>query len=94
MSARPTIDVSELPTYAFGHRPLTWWATWSMILMEGTMFVVLLISYFFLRTTVPAWPPGLKPPELLWGTVNTVIILASCVPNYFTSGDLSPFDST
>ena len=83
MSARPTIDVSDLPTYAFGHRPLTWWCTMSMILMEGTMFVVLLISYFFLRTRVPDWPPGpTSPPDLLWGTVNTAVVLASCVPNY------------
>src|SRR5215210_6136111 len=84
MSARRTIDVSHLPTYAFGHRPLTWWATWSMIFMEGTMLVVFLISYFFLRTRVPDWPPGVTPPpDLLWGTLNTGIILASFVPNHF-----------
>jgi cytochrome c oxidase subunit III len=84
MSARRTIDVSELPTYAFGHRQLTWYATWSLILMEGTMLVVFLISYFFLRTRVPDWPPGpTSPPDLLWGTINTGIILASLVPNHF-----------
>ena len=83
MSERRTVDVSDLPTYAFGHRQLTWWATWSLILMEGTMFVVLLIAYFFLRTRADDWPPGgMRPPELLWGTVNTFVILASCVPNY------------
>ncbi|HEV2706189.1 MAG TPA: cytochrome c oxidase subunit 3 [Pyrinomonadaceae bacterium] len=83
MSARRTIDVSELPTYAFGHRALTWWATWSLILMEGTMLGVLLISYFYLRVAVPDWPPGqTPPPDLLWGTLNTVILLASCVPNH------------
>ena len=83
MSARRTIDVSKLPTYAFGHRQLTWWATWSMILMEGTMFVILIISYFYLRTRAGEWPPGgMRPPALLWGTVNTLVILASCVPNY------------
>lgn len=84
MSTRPAIDVSDLPTYVFGHRPLTFWATLSMFVMEGTMFVVLLISYFFLRTRVPDWPPGpTSPPDLLWGTVNTAVILASCAPNYF-----------
>ncbi len=83
MSARPNIDVSGLPTFAFGHRPLTWWCTWSLILMEGGMFVVLFAVYFFLRTPVPDWPPGVNYPRLLWGTVNLVIILASCVPNYF-----------
>lgn len=84
MSARRTIDVSHLPTYAFRHRALTWYATWSMILMEGTMLVVFLISYFFLRTRVTNWPPGvMKPPDLLWGTVNLGIILISAVPNQF-----------
>jgi heme/copper-type cytochrome/quinol oxidase subunit 3 len=83
MSARPAIDVSELPTYAFGHRALTWWATWSMIFMEGTMLVVFLITYFFLRTRVPNWPPGTTPPPgWLWGTLNTGILLASFVPNH------------
>jgi heme/copper-type cytochrome/quinol oxidase subunit 3 len=83
LSARPNIDVSGLPTFAFGHRPLTWWCTWSLIMMEGGMFVVLFAVYFFLRTPVPDWPPGINYPRLLWGTVNLVIILASCVPNYF-----------
>jgi heme/copper-type cytochrome/quinol oxidase subunit 3 len=52
--------------------------------MEGTMFVVLVASYFFLRTRTASWPPEpLRAPDLLWGTLNTVIILASCVPNHF-----------
>jgi heme/copper-type cytochrome/quinol oxidase subunit 3 len=84
VAAQRTIDVSQLPTYAFGHRALTWWATWSMLLMEGTMLVVLLGSYFFLRTGVPDWPPGrIAPPNLFWGTLNTVIILASAFPNHW-----------
>jgi cytochrome c oxidase subunit 3 len=83
MSARPSIDVSGLPTFAFGHRPLTWWCTISLIMMEGGMFVVLFGAYFFLRTPVPQWPPGVGYPQPFWGTVNLVLILASCVPNYF-----------
>lgn len=82
MSGRRTVDVSELPTFAFGHHPLTWWATWSIIFMEGTMFVVLFISYFFLRTPVPDWPPNVAPPDLLFGTLNLAVILASLVPNH------------
>jgi heme/copper-type cytochrome/quinol oxidase subunit 3 len=80
-----TIDVSQLPTYAFGHRALTWWATWSMLLMEGTMLMILVISYFFLRTSIPDWPPGrIQPPNLFWGTLNTLVILVSIVPNQLT----------
>ncbi|MDT4968312.1 MAG: cytochrome c oxidase subunit [Acidobacteriota bacterium] len=86
MAVRRSIDVSHLPTYAFGHRALTWWATWSMILMEGTMLVILLVSYFFLRTAVPDWPPGRTlPPDLFWGTLNTAIIVVSLIPNRFAS---------
>ncbi|HEX8830288.1 MAG TPA: cytochrome c oxidase subunit 3 [Longimicrobium sp.] len=82
MSARANIDVSSLPTFAFGHRPLTWWCTWSLILMEGGMFVVLFAVYFFLRTPVPDWPPGVAHPQPFWGTVNLLVILASCLPNH------------
>lgn len=84
MFEQRTIDVSQLPTYAFGHRALTWWATWSLLLMEGTMLVILLGSYFFLRMGIPEWPPGqTPPPNLFWGTLNTVIILVSAFPNHF-----------
>jgi cytochrome c oxidase subunit I+III len=82
MSARANIDVSNLPTYAFGHRALTWWATWSMMFMEGAMLLIFIVTYFFLRTRVPVWPPNLKPPDLLWGTVNTGVMLASFLPNH------------
>jgi cytochrome c oxidase subunit 3 len=92
MSARATVDVSGLPTFAFGHRPLTWWCTWSLILMEGGMFVVLFGAYFFLRTPVPQWPPGVAYPQPFWGTVNLVLILASCVPNYFQKKSAESLD--
>jgi cytochrome c oxidase subunit 3 len=84
MRETQTIDVSHLPTYAFGHRALTWWATWSMIFMEGTMLAILVVSYFFLSTAVPQWPPArTNPPYLLWGTINTAIVLLSFIPNHF-----------
>jgi len=93
MTPRRTIDVSRLPTYAFGHHALTWWATWSMILMEGTMLVILLISYFFLRTAVPEWPPAhTLPPNLFWGTLNTAIILVSVFPNQLAKKAVDSLD--
>lgn len=93
MSAQRTIDVSQLPTYAFGHRALTWWATWSMLLMEGTMLVILLVSYFFLRMGIPDWPPRpIRPPNLFWGTLNTIIIVASVFPNHFAKAAAERLD--
>src|ERR671922_818168 len=82
MSAPPeAIDVSGLPEYAFGHRSRLWWGTAGFILIEGTAFVLAVFAYFYLRSKLPAWPPGVAPPDLLWGTLNTAVLLVSAVPN-------------
>lgn len=82
MKTPRTLDVSSLPDYAFGHRSPMWWGTMGIVFIEGTMFAALLAVYFYLRNQVPEWPPGLAAPELRWGTLNTLILLASCVPNH------------
>ena len=82
MSAQPQrIDVSDLPEYAFGHRSTLWWGTGGFIVIEATAFALALFAYFYLRSKLPEWPPGVAPPGLLWGTLNTFILLASAVPN-------------
>ena len=82
MSSSRVIDVSELAPAAFGHRSLLWWGTVGLILIEGTAFVLAIASYFFLRLRSPAWPPpGVAPPDLLWGTLNVIVLLASAIPN-------------
>jgi heme/copper-type cytochrome/quinol oxidase subunit 3 len=78
---RTAIDVSELPSYAFGQRSVLWWATVGMCLIEGTAFVLLIAAYIFLRWRVPDWPPGVAPPELGWATATTALTLISTVPN-------------
>jgi cytochrome c oxidase subunit 3 len=78
------LDVSGLPTYGYSHRSLMWWGTFGMMLIEATVFALAVFTYFYVRTRVPEWPPGVAPPDLKWGTVNTVIMLASVIPNYFT----------
>jgi heme/copper-type cytochrome/quinol oxidase subunit 3 len=68
----------------FGHRSLMWWGTFGLVLIEGTMFAIVIGAYFYLRTRVPTWPPeGIAPPALKWGTLNLFIMLASGIPNEF-----------
>jgi heme/copper-type cytochrome/quinol oxidase subunit 3 len=81
MSIERTVDLRGLPTYAFGHRTLMWWGTIAVMAIEGTVFAMAIVSYFYLRTRTVPWPPNAVPPDLLWGTVNTGIMLASLWPN-------------
>jgi len=85
MTAPRTLDVSALPPAAFGYRGLMWWGTLGIVLIEGMVFALAIGAYFFLRTRMPAWPPGgVAPPDLRWGTINTLVLLASAVPNELT----------
>jgi len=81
VTARPALDVSRLPAYAFGPRGLLWWGTMGIVAIEGMMFAIFIVTYFYLRIYVPKWPPNLPPPDLLYGTLNTLILLVSAVPN-------------
>jgi cytochrome c oxidase subunit III len=82
-TAAAPLNVANLPSYAFGHRSIMWWGTAGLMLIEGMVFAVTAISYFYLRSQVNVWPMS-PPPELLWGTINTAVLLASAVPNHFT----------
>jgi len=85
MTSPRVIDVSTLPPGAFGHRSLMWWGTCGLILIEGTAFALAIGMYLYYWTHAAEWPPGhTAPPRLLWGTLNTVILLGSAVPNQLT----------
>jgi cytochrome c oxidase subunit III len=81
MKARRVIDASDLPHVVFGDRSLIFWGTWGMMVIEATMFAIVIASYFYLRTRTNDWPPGIDNPDLLWGTLNTAVFLGSIVPN-------------
>ena len=53
-----TLDVSDLPSVAFGHRNTTWLANVFYMAIEGMMFALMFATYFYLRTRSTAWPPG------------------------------------
>jgi heme/copper-type cytochrome/quinol oxidase subunit 3 len=78
--ARLGLEVSDLPTVVFSHRSLMWWGTLAIMAIEGTAFALTLMAYFFLRSHSLTWPMAASPPDLLLGTLNTVVMLASFVP--------------
>ncbi|HWT11155.1 MAG TPA: cytochrome c oxidase subunit 3 [Allosphingosinicella sp.] len=79
---RFTGDLARLPTHAFTHRALTWWGVMAFFLIEGTAFVMAIAAYFFLMNQEQVWPPPPHdPPDLLAGTLFTILLLVSEVPN-------------
>lgn len=84
MIIRPRFDrdVADLPTHAFSHRSLTWWGVIGFMVIEGTAFVLTVAAYFFLMSHEAEWTPRpWIPPNLLPGTLFTILVLASEVPN-------------
>jgi len=92
MSTRRTLDVSALPSYAFGHSGLIWWGTTGFVVIEAAMLLLVLVTYFVARTRVPDWPPGVPNPDATIGTLNTVVLLASVVPNAMCKKAAEHFD--
>ena len=80
---RRIVDVAALPVDAFGHQGLIWWGTVGFMVIEGSMFVMGIVVYFYLRLKVAEWPPSLPNPGLTFGTLNLVLVLVSCIPNQF-----------
>lgn len=60
-----------------------WWGTLGMVLIESTVFVLAIVSYFYLRERSYQWPVG-TAPDLTFGTINTVVLLLSAIPNQWT----------
>ena len=79
---RFTDDLSDLPTHKFGPSSLTWWGIIGYMIVEGGFFFLAFAAYFFLMGHEQGWPPeGRKAPDLLAGTLFTIIVLLSEIPN-------------
>ena len=75
------LDVANLPSYGFGTRNVMWWGNAGMMTIEGVGFALMVGVYFYLRALNPVWPNEGSPPDLLWGTLNVVLALATGFPN-------------
>jgi cytochrome c oxidase subunit 3 len=75
------IDAAALPTYSFGNHSLVWWGTVGLMAIEGMVFALAIAVYFYVWTRVDEFPPRVIAPDLVWGLVNTAIMLLSLLPN-------------
>ena len=75
------LDVRDLPSFGFSVRSVMWWGTAGLMAIESTAFALAIVVYFYLRTHSDLWPMTSPPPELLWGTLNTAVMIVSAWPN-------------
>jgi cytochrome c oxidase subunit III len=89
MNVRTAIDVSTLPDSEADHRSLVWWGNAMLLIVETTMFALLIAAYFYVRPNFDAWPPArvngpfgvFDPvPALRWPTINLCVLLFTLVP--------------
>jgi cytochrome c oxidase subunit 3 len=90
MSARPVIDVSDLPSAALDHRSSIWWGNFLLLMIETTMFGILVAAYLYVRVIdFKQWPPPLVDvhppiyhplPELKIASINLALLLFSVFP--------------
>lgn len=84
MTQRVVGDLAGLPTAGFRTHSLWGWATLGFMVIEGTGFALAGAAYLYLMTGGP-WPQDGPPPDLFWGTLMTVLLLTSLVPNAIAS---------
>jgi cytochrome c oxidase subunit 3 len=85
MKQRIVSDVRNLPNHAYGPRMTTWWGSLAFIGIEGTGLLLAAGAYLYIAWLNPQWPLSAPPPDLLWSTIFTVILVLSAVPNFFAS---------
>src|SRR5689334_8629000 len=85
MKQRSVLDLSMLPLHGLGTASVTWWGTLGFMLIEGTGFALVIAVYLYLMSLAPSWPLNARPPDLLPGTLITIVLLISLVPNILLS---------
>lgn len=74
-------DLSRLDSHGHGNRSVTWWGMMGLVVIEGTAFVLAAVAYLYLATHSPEWPPHGVRPDLLYGTLFTIVVVVSMAPN-------------
>jgi heme/copper-type cytochrome/quinol oxidase subunit 3 len=81
-----SLDVSGLPTLVFGHRDPLWWGVLLSIAIEGSMLVLMMISYFYVQDRVDPWPLDLPARTIaIIATIEVAVWLISCWPMHVAS---------
>ncbi len=83
---RRVLDVSKLPHLAFGPRDPLWWAVMALVAIEGSMLVLLALSYVYVADRTHPFPPTHMTTTIAWiATVELACWIASGFPQHRSS---------
>lgn len=72
-------DVSDFPRLVPSSKAPIWWGILGLILIEATVVVSFIATYFYLLIMNAQWPPaGVGSSELFFPTLSLGLLLASC----------------
>ena len=90
---RSVIDVAHLPNVSKGTEAVIWWGNILMFLIEGSVFAMVGVTYFYLRDQMRVWPPpGVDRPGLLWPIATTLLLAAAGIPMWVVNRACRRFD--
>ena len=80
LAGHRALDVSGLPEQgAFGPAGLIWWGTVGYMVIEGSMFVMVLITYFYLRLNARTCMPIRFRKARIWVGLRRMPVSCSIV---------------
>jgi len=86
MRRRAVLDVAMLDDHSFSTSAPIWWGNLLMILIEGTAFALMIVSYYYIRRNFNTWPPERTYlPDMGVSTANVILQLVSLAPMWYAS---------
>jgi heme/copper-type cytochrome/quinol oxidase subunit 3 len=82
MRQQPVADIGHLSSSGFGPRTVTWWGTLGFMALEGTGFALAVGALLYLYSINQTWPLSAPYPDPAPGTVVTLLLLVSIIPNH------------
>ena len=74
-------DLSGLPASGWGTKSQWFWGILGFMAIEGMGFLLAMGCYLYLMSQAASWPLRGSPPDLLYGSLLTVVMLLSLLPN-------------
>lgn len=79
-SEQRVLDVSHLEIGTADSRALLWWGNLGMLAIEGSMFMMAIATFLYLRMANLDWPPStVRNPDLLLPSINVGLLVLCAI---------------